>query len=251
MRFDTIADPVFWVLALLAAGLALIWMYSKKKLHRSWYLVLAGTVILYVLSLSPVANSLSYYLEKPYAKASLKDIDRADAIIILGGGVFPASGFRHRAEPMAWNRMVVGIDVFKRSHAKYLVLSGGAGRPGEKEADAMKYWAIRLGVKPEKVILESRSTNTSEQAEETSKLLASKRAHVVGLVTSATHMRRSMMSFKRHFKGVIPLPSHFAYNPKPIRPNSFLPSSYALLTSKEALHEIIGYFWYQIKLKFS
>ncbi len=209
--------------------------------------MLAATVILCLLSTEPVANLLVYPLEKQSANFSPKDIQNADVIVILAGGVSSADGFRTRPQPIAWSRMTAGIGYFKQSKATHLVLSGGGGRPGESEADAMRYWARALDVPPEKIILETHSTNTEQEAIEVKKLLPNKPEPAIGLVTSGLHMCRAQYIFKNHFKQVIALPSDFSYNPFRLSLKSLIPSSDALVKSTESIHEIIGLLWYKIQ----
>ncbi|MHB8842538.1 MAG: YdcF family protein [Candidatus Aquicultor sp.] len=218
-----------------------------KEYKWGWYVVLAATVILYLLSTEPIANLLVYPLEKQSANFSPKDIQNADVIVILAGGVSSADGFRTHPQPVAWSRMTAGIGYFKQSKATCLVLSGGGGDPGESEADAMRYWARALGVSPEEIILETHSKNTEQEAIGVKKLLPNKPEPAIGLVTSGLHMCRAQYIFKKHFKQVIPLPSDFSYNPFRFGLRSLIPSSYALVKSTESMHEIVGLLWYKIQ----
>lgn len=248
MFFDALFTPVIWILALLIAGLIMLRQFAKQKEHKwGWYAVLAATIILYLLSIDPIANLLAYPIEKQSANFNPKDVRKADVIVILAGGVSPADGFRTRPQPVAWDRMTAGIGYFKQSKAKYLILSGGQGDSGESEAGAMRYWAVTFGVPPSKIILENISKNTEQEAVEVKKLLSDQKEPAIGLVTSGLHMCRAKYIFGKHFKKVIPLPSDFSYNPFRFRPRAFIPSSNALQKSTESIHEMVGLLWYKVR----
>jgi uncharacterized SAM-binding protein YcdF (DUF218 family) len=247
MFFDALFSPLIWILALLGIGLILLRQLTGQKEYRwGWYLMLTATIILYLLSIEPIASMLVYPIEKQSAHFNPKDAQKADVIVVLAGGVSPADGFRTRPQPVAWNRMTAGIGFFKQSKANYLVLSGGSGQPDESEADAMHYWAIAFGVPPEKIILETKSHNTQQEAIEIRKLLPGKEP-VIGLVTSGLHMYRAQYIFGKYFKRIIPLPSDFSYNPFKLSARSLIPSPDALSKSTDSIHEMVGYLWYKIR----
>jgi len=249
---QSLASPIIWILLLLGIGLFLIRRRRKQLLVRiGWYSLVAGTVILLLLSLQPVSDTLAYLLEKQYPPPSQETIAKVDVVIILGGGILPGGGLRPTAEPSGatYSRVVNGVEHFQRSGAEYLIVSGGASSSGgETEAEVMERLAIQLGVPADRILVELFAYTTWEHPEEVAKLIHAPRDTVViGIVTSALHMRRSIMVFERYFPRVVALPSNYLYQPTKWGIRSFIPSVVALSASHAAFRELIGLPWYYLK----
>ena len=96
-------------------------------------------------------------------------------VVVLGGGMYASGGLREYPEMagVSYSRLVSGVDIFKRSGAKTLVLSGGSPiRSAVSEAEVMKVLAIELGVSEEQIITEVKSRNTMGQAINLAELLS-------------------------------------------------------------------------------
>ncbi|HEY3373661.1 MAG TPA: YdcF family protein [Candidatus Aquicultor sp.] len=246
--FKLFFEPVIWILILLIVALVFLReLRNQKELRFGWYIMLGTAVSLYALSTGLIANALSYAIESAAPRSHVQDIKQADVIVILGGGAAPSTGFRREAEPIDWDRLVAGIDAFKRAKARRLILSGGQGKPGEREAEVMRHWALRFGVPAKSITIETSSQTTLEQAREVEKILKKSPQPVIGLVTSGLHMRRAAWCFNQCFKTVIPYPSDSSYDPITLRLKLFAPTSSSLLRSAESFHELAGYFWYRIQ----
>ncbi len=248
----SLSTPIVWILLLLVVSIFLLRNRRKQLLARvGWYSLVAGTAILLLLSLGPVSNGLIYLLEQQYPPPSQETISGVDVVVILGGGVLPSGGLRAVAEPSGptYSRTVNGVEYFQRSGAKYLIVSGGASPSGgETNAEVMNRLAIQLGVLADKIIVEPRASTTWEHPEEVAKLIQEPTDTVViGIVTSALHMKRSIMAFERYFSRVVPLPSGYLYDPIRWKIESFIPSAGALLASSAMFHELIGLPWYYLK----
>jgi len=237
---------------LLSASILLLRKRRKQlSLKVGWYFLVAGTVILFLLSLEPVSDALVYLLEQQYPSPSQEISSEADVVVILGGGVLPSGGLRAVAEPSGatYSRTVNGVQYFKQTGAQYLIVSGGAGPSGgETNAEVMKRLAIQLGVPADRILMEPCASTTWEHPEEVAKLIHEPRDTVIiGIVTSALHMKRSMMAFKRYFSRVVALPSNYLYEPIRWEIDSFIPSAEALSTSSAMFHELIGLGWYYVR----
>ena len=248
----SLSTPIVWILLLLVVSIFLLRNRRKQLLARvGWYSLVAGTAILLLLSLGPVSNGLIYLLEQQYPPPSQETISGVDVVVILGGGVLPSGGLRAVAEPSGptYSRTVNGVEYFQRSGAKYLIVSGGASPSGgETNAEVMNRLAIQLGVPADKIIVEPRASTTWEHPEEVAKLIQEPTDTVViGIVTSALHMKRSIMAFERYFSRVVPLSSGYLYDPIRWEIGSFIPSAGALLASSATFHELIGLPWYYLK----
>ena len=248
----SLSTPIVWVLLLLVVSIFLLRKRRKQLLARAgWYSLVAGTAILFLLSLGPASNSLIYILERQYPPPSQETISKVDVVVILGGGVLPSGGLRPTAEPSgpSYSRVVNGVEYFQRSGAEYLIVSGGAGPSGgETNAEVMNRLAIQLGVPADRILMEPRASTTWEHPQEVAKLIQEPRdTIIIGIVTSALHMKRSIMAFERYFSRVVPLPSGYLYDPIKWEIHSFIPSAGARLASSATFHELIGLPWYYLK----
>lgn len=98
------------------------------------------------------------------------------------------------------------------------------------------------------VWLEDKSTTTKENALYSTKILSEKNIDTAYLVTQAGHMPRSVDAFEQAGLKVIPAPTAFESGEgDSFEFLSLLPGTSAMNTSRFALHEIVGAFWYKIR----
>lgn len=241
------ADTVVILLILMTVGL---WILKDLRKHHhkklGWWLLLSSLLCLYLLSISPVISCLAYVLEKDYLLQSHDKTKEVDVIVVLGGGV-SRRGLQSDLGPSKEmsSRLLSGLQALKNSNAKFIVLCGG-GEGDISEAEIMFRVAKDLGIEESKIIVESKSQNTWEHAEELNKLLKNKEM-VIGITTSALHMKRSLKVFSKFFPNIIPLPTSFLYSTKKLSVRSFLPNSRRFYITSTIIHEIIGLFWYSIR----
>ncbi|PKN76957.1 MAG: hypothetical protein CVU52_02580 [Deltaproteobacteria bacterium HGW-Deltaproteobacteria-10] len=239
------ADPVFIIFILLLVALILCFRGSKKKIG---ILILGlAILLLYGLSIAPVANYLAYCLEKDYLRASISAEKKIDVIVVLGGGVQDINILNSTfpSESTA-ARLLRGVEIFNRYGAKYFICAG-KGAAKIPEAEVMGQMALRLGVPKEKILIDAKSNNTWEHAVELNKMFAAKNIYV-GIVTSGYHMKRSEKEFKKYFRNVVTLPASYLYYSFGERNVlKYIPQTAALNATATSLRELIGSIWYQIK----
>ncbi len=249
----SVCTPIVWVLVLIVLGLIFAKCSRKKSVSKlGWFLVLSGSLVLYLFSINPVSRLLAYSLESRYRLPSDEVLSTLDLVIVLGGGVNTSGGLREYPEVgvITYSRLVNGVKIFKRSGAKTLILSGGGStQTMESEAEVMKVLAIELGVPESQIVAETKSNNTMEQAVELAESLSATKEKRIGLVTSALHMMRSERAFKSQFPAdtIVPIPVNYLYVPLECDIKSIIPSSGELVTSTSAVHEWIGMIWYPIR----
>ncbi|MCU0916137.1 MAG: YdcF family protein [Planctomycetes bacterium] len=247
------ATPVAWVLVLLLLGLLLTSQTRRRRLYTSGRcLLLLGTVLLFALSFHPVANLLTYPLEAAYAPPSAEVLAKLDIIVVLGGGFLPSGSLRPEAElkEPTYPRFYRGVQAFRQSGADLLVFCGGPDTEGpETESETMKAMALSLGIPEDKILTETQSQTTFENAARLSRVLPAGQDRRIGLVTAATHMRRSYRVFCRQFPDdvVVPIPACYSYSPPRIRARNLVPSVGNLDKSNAALHEWLGLVWYSLR----
>ena len=125
-----------------------------------------------------------------------------------------------------------------------MVLSGGGAFDPVPNARIMADLAFTVGVKKEDMILESLSKDTKDEARLIQKILGGDR---FVLVTSASHMPRSIPLFKK--LGMRPVPAPTAHQVKErqaMSPGMFFPSTGNLRKAEKAFHEYLGSMWAKI-----
>jgi uncharacterized SAM-binding protein YcdF (DUF218 family) len=190
--------PETWlVLALLAALLAL---RRRPALARGLVTgLLLGTL---VLGYVPLGNFLIRGLESRYPADP--PLSRVDGIIVLGGAeeTGPALLSGQPELNAAGERMSAGAALALAWPDARLMFSGGSGdllaqRQDPPNADLARRFFLTFGIAPDRIILESRSRNTAENAAFSLPVADPQPGEVWVLVTSAWHMPRAMDSFAR------------------------------------------------------
>ena len=111
-------------------------------------------------------------------------------------------------------------------------------------AEIMADVAIALNVDKKDIVLEVSSRDTKDEA-----LLIKK---IVGddefiLVTSASHMVRSMALFRKQGMDPIPAPTDFWIKERQRMGAEVFPSAYKLRMAERAVHEYLGIMWGKIR----
>ena len=174
--------------------------------------------------------------------------------VVLGADTHPRWGLRAETELKgpAYSRLYSGVRAFNGSGAALIAFCGGRGRQEDQsEAEVMKAMAVYMGIPADRILTETRSQNTMENAVFLTDLLPAGQSRRIGLVTSATHMLRAERVFRKQFSQdtIIPVPVNHTYDPLPCSLGIFIPSATALENSTVALHEWIGILWYSLRYR--
>ncbi len=220
--------------------LALLGLMLLRRFPRAGRgLAFVGAVSLWLFSLPLVADALVVALggAQPLDVAAAR---RADAIVILGGGVRPQA-LEYGGDTLGrltLERVRYGA-FLARQIGLPLLVTGGAPEPGVRaEADLMREALEREYGVPVRWT-ESRSRNTRENAVNVAEILAVAGKRRVLLVMHAFDARRAKRMFKAAGLEVIAAPTQL---PGPGRPEvaDFLPSVAALATSHYSLYEALA-----------
>lgn len=238
--------PVFF--ALLGAGIFFIWL--KKRRTAKILLLVAGCWLL-VISTKPVPYILVKCLEDKYDVLNVipeSDFAGELHILVLAAGhsddeSLPPNG---QLSGSALGRLTEGVRLHKLYPCSKLILSGPGGKEGYTQADALLRTAIIMGVDSSSILLMRRAKNTSGEAEEYKKLYANG-SHLI-LVTSAIHMPRAMVTFKKAGLNPVPAPTNFIIKHGSRKdPWGWLPSAHYIGMMETALHELAGIVWGKLK----
>lgn len=190
-----------------AAGVVL--MFTRHA-RVGRFLAVAGVVLLGIAGLSPLGNALILPLEQRFPSW---DHSRGapDGIVVLGGAVGPAMSDARGDISLneSAERMTVVAELARRYPSARILFSGGDGSLMGGESPEAKY-ALPLfesfGIPRERIELEGKSRNTAENATFSKALADPKPGQRWLLVTSASHMPRSIGCFRRAGFAVEPYP---------------------------------------------
>ena len=190
------------------------------------------------LSLPPVADALMHGLETS-PSISAQHLARAQAIVILGGGTYPAAPEYGNDTVGRWTleRVRYGSHLQKRSGLPILV-SGGAPFGGRAEGEAMKE-AIERDFHGRVRWMENASRDTSENAAYSAAMLKAAGVTRIALVSHGWHLPRAIELYASQGLEVFAAPTAFS-TPIPSLYARALPSAAALNQSNMALHEWLG-----------
>jgi uncharacterized SAM-binding protein YcdF (DUF218 family) len=186
-----LVQPSLVCLSLVAAGLLL---------GRKW-LAGAGFAALLVIGFSPLGYMMLLPLENRFPRPALEQVASVSGIIILGG-FEDTYGTKERGVLTLGDgaeRLTEGVLWAHRLPRARVVYSGGSATVLEASpsaASAVAEFIVGTGIAAERVVLESRSRNTRENAVMTHDILKPKLGERWLLVTSAFHMPRAMGVFR-------------------------------------------------------
>lgn len=226
--------PISWITVLL-----LIAVISKEKKRKQTFL-LAAIIVLYIFSNSFLLDQFAKRWD--IQPTVLNNIQPYSCAIILGG--FSGSDAKDNGYfNTASDRFVQGVKLFTTKKTSRLLVSSGNGNliPGAfREAAWVKTQLLQFNVPDSAILIENNSKNTFENAKFSKALL--EQAHLEPpylLVTSAFHMRRSLMIFKKAGISVIPYPCNYISGRG--WADLFIPNADALSGWNFYIKEVIGY----------
>lgn len=206
-------------------------------------LLLAGAGILVALALSTngAALFLARHLLPPQAPVSPQDVQKTQAVVVLGGGVLPQAPEYGVTQPNANTlaRLRYGVRLVRASGLP-LAFAGGIGwastgmSTDSEGAVARRVLELEYGVKPAWV--DDRSRDTAENARNMASLLLPRGVRRITLVTDAWHMARAADEFRRAGFEVLPAPTGFpGPHARPLL--EWLPSASGVLLCRALVRE--------------
>ncbi|NPD13942.1 YdcF family protein [Xinfangfangia sp. D13-10-4-6] len=195
----TLIRPETWLVIGLALTCLGLFLGRRRLAGWSGGLTLSYALVLAILPVGDWALrplELRYPIPAPPA--------RVDGILVLGGaedGLWTAQGRQVRFNE-GGERFTEALRLARLYPEAKLVFSGGSGALGNlgalavapENTTAMVFF-LEQGIAPERLILETASRNTAENAAFSLKMLDPRPDQTWLLVTSAFHMERSMRTF--------------------------------------------------------
>jgi uncharacterized SAM-binding protein YcdF (DUF218 family) len=230
---------------LLVAALGL-WLWHKRP-YMARVLLTTSFALLWLLSTPYFAEALLHGLE---GEPSVIDTSKplADAIVVLGGGTYfhaPEYG-GDTVGKETLERLRFAAKLHRETGKPILVTGGTPLGNNTSEAEQMKL-VLEQDFNVPVRWTESGSNNTLENARLSRQMLKQAGIARIYLVTHAWHMPRSVQAFQAEGLQVIPAPTAYTTRCQTDL-LAFVPNAYALRDSRIFMHELIGMFWYRIKL---
>jgi uncharacterized SAM-binding protein YcdF (DUF218 family) len=193
----------------LVCGLGLCLLILKHR-RAGASLLTVGIISLLVFGYSPAGNVLLLTLSDRFP-AWQYDGREPDGIIVLGGAIdAEISAARGAVETNgSAERVIAVLELARRFPKARIVYSSGTGNliaDSVAEAPIAGRLLETFGISPERIVLESNSRTTDENARFTRKLVSPKPSERWLLVTSAHHMPRSIGVFRKAGFDVEPYP---------------------------------------------
>jgi uncharacterized SAM-binding protein YcdF (DUF218 family) len=231
---------------LMAIVVVVVLFVGRQKAASVFAIALA--FLIYVFSTCAFTNLLMSPLEDCYPPLTVDP--GASAIVVLGGGyndLSPEYGKLGALSPVAEKRAIYGLELSRKLNLP-LIFSGGQGydsRVEGCEAEAARRLWISLGAPANSISIEDKSLDTKGNAAGVAAIVKGEK---LILVTSAFHMPRSMLTFKKAGLMAVPAPTDYRAKRTQLTWADFIPDASRLEIARLALHEYAGILYYRLTL---
>jgi uncharacterized SAM-binding protein YcdF (DUF218 family) len=233
-----------------ACGVVWLWVAPRSRGARWW---LTGLLIVYLAaSVHGIARVISWPLRRGFYSFTLANAPpEPRAIVLLGAGGRTVHGQTQRIGVLTLGgaaRVLEAARIFHLLGGTWIVSSGGPpdGLDMMPESEVMRLALLELGVPDSKILLESESKTTRDEAMLTAEILRRRGITSCILVTTDVHMRRALATFRRVGLNVVPA---IVVNPISLEPPSrtWVPTRQTLEFSQEIVHDYVGLAWYWVR----
>lgn len=215
-----------------------------------------------------LAVAAFYWLSSTYAiphtasrviSAGYRPLTRPDVapgtttVVVLGSGTVEVRDWSDRRlavpELHSASRLVEAARVFGLLNATQLISSGGHATPGERVQPSGRTMAdalLALGIPADRLLVETESANTRDEAVVVSRMLRTHPTDHVVLVTSRVHMRRSIGVFRAVGIDAIPAIARDPATPETLWGMLF-PTDKGLREAALTAHEVLGLVAYSLR----
>jgi uncharacterized SAM-binding protein YcdF (DUF218 family) len=219
---------------------------SFWRLTMGRFIAFSGVVLLMLFSWQPFANAVLHPIENRYLAFNTEQ--PIEAIVVLGNCHQVNSDIPPMAQLCGTGlyRLLEGYRIWQANPEAEFLLSGYPGDESRSYAEVAGDIALSLGIPKEKIRLFPTARDTQQEAELTAPFLKNKS---FALVTSASHMQRSMNWFERqeidgYYLRPIAAPAHFGAQSES---SSWKIETSALQKTERAWYESLGKIWAAVR----
>lgn len=240
-------NPMSVGLLLILAAAVFLWR-RNRRLALSCCLL--AFLWFWVWSSKPMYLFLGGGLEKRFPPMRAEAMPKADAIVLLGGGMTSSRASPYAEMWSAADRVWHAARLYRAGKAPVVVPTG----VGEESSSVPLL--VDFGVPSRAIRAETASRNTEENAQYTARLIKglpgapTNGVSKVLLVTSAWHMRRALLVFARQGVEVIPAATDhefYALAERRSLADLVLPNPAYLARNGDMFKEYVGYWLYCLR----
>lgn len=225
-----------------------LWLRARPQSVAARRALFAVTIVYTSLSLYGVSYGAGRLLVIGFDPLQPGDVPPGRrAIVLLGSGTYTSTDWDRRQfsviDRTAANRVYEALRIFNAVGADWVITSGGLIDPEDSEEPnglTMREELVRLGVPPSRILTETKSRDTHDEAIIVAGMLEPLKVDRVILVTSEFHMRRSLGAFRSVGIRAIPAVAPNVHNDVPW----FIPSDEGLHEASIVAHEVFGLLYY-------
>lgn len=245
---DAALQPGMLFTLMVAAGAALLF---TRRYRWGRAVIVTALALAVLISAAPVDDGATAWLEERFPIPSRLP-ERVEGIVVLGGAIDPiiSAARRQIALNGAAERLVALIALARLYPDARLVFSGGSGAVfarEHKEADYARAFYRDMGFDVARILFESGSRNTRENAVLSKALAAPRPGETWLLVTSALHMPRAIGSFRAVGWEVVPYPVDYLTTGRLTAASALRFSPVGSGHLGPLLHEAVGLIGYRLR----
>ena len=236
---------------LLAVSACVALLYAGRRGATVGRRGLVLLLLLYlVLSIPVVANGLIAGLEPDVPPLHSREAARgARVVAVIGNGAVSyaaSSGVVHQFARRTAFAVLEGARLYRLLEPEWVIVSGGIPNPNsqqEPESVIMRDELVRQGVPVERIVLESESTNTSQQLRNIARLVRARQLpEPIVVVTTPAHAARvQLFAAAEDLQVVLSSADELRYDSTDTRRwRNWFPSAGALQGSASAMYEYLA-----------
>lgn len=232
--YVTASQLIIFTLFALFLAVFVLWPRRRKAIAA------IALALFWLLSAGWLTAPLLASVQRDAAHYGPPHFGENPVIVLLGAGTRYDEHGVLVPKPAALLRIATAASLYgqckrQAKRCRVIVSGGNPQRHSAAEADNYAPYLLRAHVASADLVLENASRTTYENASQVARILRSERYDSLMLVTSAYHMPRALMDFRR-----------FALAPEPVAcdlrvaERGVLPRWSNLVSANLAMHELIG-----------
>jgi uncharacterized SAM-binding protein YcdF (DUF218 family) len=239
---EALALPPTGFVVLIVTGLLLRGRWHRFGRRLTW----ASLIALILFGMPVVSYSMLLALETGLPLQPPAD-HPPQAIVVLGAEVIRAHQEKLGVRPglLTLDRLRTAAAIHRRTGLPILV-TGGTTQPDTPAVGLVMEQSLKDDFQTPPTWVEDKSADTWQNARFSADILRAQGITSIYLVTHSWHMRRALVAFRGTGLTVTAAPTSFD---DPLGPDfdDFLPRASGWQTGYFAIHEWVGYAWYELR----